>query len=247
MGCTTPPDASPDALPREPHFETLRKRYDDKRIEEAAHRRAHLGYQKLNIGDTAGSGRVRYLLAQMHQNYYFGYFETVCALAGIILEQALVHRLKRWIREIGPVSYTQGKRQRWIQTAGELLEFNLSDLVSIAREQGVLKGQSSTRLCHQLRWIRNMAVHERIPVFADKSEGRLEMRVVRSRKNPGSHAKIVLDKREVADLAGKRGELTAYFCVTRLREILRSLLLDGTEKKEENDEGWASLFPREEP
>jgi hypothetical protein len=64
------------------HFQTLKSRFSEKRLLEAAHRREHLRYRSLRIGDGPGSGKVKFLLAQMHQNYYFGFFETVCAPEG---------------------------------------------------------------------------------------------------------------------------------------------------------------------
>ena len=64
------------------HLATLRQRYGEKKLFEAAIRREHLNYQRIHIGDGPGSGRVKFLLAQMHQTYYFGFSESACILAG---------------------------------------------------------------------------------------------------------------------------------------------------------------------
>ena len=92
----------------EKHLATLRQRYGEKRLCEAAIRREHLNYQRIHVGDGPGSGRVKFLLAQMHQTYYFGFSESACILAGTVLEQALIYRLGGCMARKGPLPFTRG-------------------------------------------------------------------------------------------------------------------------------------------
>lgn len=228
------------------HYRTLKNRFSDKRLLEAAHRREHLRYRSLRIGDAPGSGKVRFLLAQMHQNYYFGFFETVCALGGIILEQALMYRLRRAVSVRGPLAMEDNGRRMWIQSAGDLFDHNVSALLKLAHDEGLIKGKRVMQCAHELRWIRNMVVHEAMPFFVERQGGVLEMRVIRSRSKPASYAMIRMKGQEVEGLSRKRGEITAYYCVSRLREILQSLLREDRPENEVTDESSGSLFQWEE-
>jgi hypothetical protein len=228
------------------HFQTLKNRFSEKRLLEAAHRREHLRYRSLRIGDAPGSGKVRFLLAQMHQNYYFGFFETVCALGGIILEQAVIYRLKRAVRDRGPLALTQDGKRIWLQGPEDLFEHSVSTLLSLAFDEGLIKGRRVMQYAHHLRWIRNMVVHEAMPFFVEREGGDLEMRVIRSRSKPVSYAMIRMKGEEVAGLSGKRGEMTAYYCVSRLREILQSLLREDKPESGVADDSSGSLFRWEE-
>ena len=228
------------------HLRILRERFGDKRLSEAAYRRAHLNYRSLRLGDGPGTGKVKFLLAQMHQNYYFGYFETVCALGGIILEQALVLRLRHRLSAHKVLVLGKASKRRWVQHAGEILEHSITDLLNYAHEEGLLASRRLIRYAHHIRWIRNMVVHERMPMFADVDGDHLEMKVTRSRKKRASYATIRLNKKEVADLGSSRGEITAYYCVSRLRQILRGLLAEEEPDSGVEDESSASLFHWEE-
>ena len=228
------------------HYRILRDRFSEKRLLEAAHRREHLQYRSIRIGDAPGSGKVRFLVAQMHQNYYFGFFETVCALGGIILEQALMYRLKRVVRERGPLGIGTPGGRKWIQNPSDLFEYGVSDLLRLAHDEGLIAGRRLMQYAHQLRWIRNMVVHEAMPFFAERGDGSLEMRVIRSRSARVSYAIIRLKGEEVAGLSQKRGEITAYYCISRLREILQVLLGDEKPKDGVTDESSGSLFRWEE-
>jgi len=209
------------------HFAILKKRFNDKKIREAAERRANLDYESIRIGEKRGSGKVRFLLAQMHQNYYFGYFETVCTIAGIILEQGLVYRLSNWITEGGPLLFKRKKRNNiWIQNREELLELDLIDLMKLAEQEKILEDKRLIMYSHQVRWIRNMVVHDRMPEFKVKDKNSLEMNVIKSRKKPVKYAKIKMRSGELKNITRKRGEITAYFCISRVREILRILLME---------------------
>ncbi|HET6451688.1 MAG TPA: hypothetical protein VFI08_10270 [Spirochaetia bacterium] len=229
----------------EKHLATLRRRYGEKRLCEAAARREHLNYQRLSIGDSPGSGRVKSLLAQMHQTYYFGFAEGACILAGTLLEQGLIYRLGAALDERGPLPFTHGGEQRWLQTRHDLLELELVDMLELAREQGIITEGRTLLLAHQIRWIRNMVVHEKIPVFKARDEGHLELTVTKSRRGRVRYARILMDTAEVAALPEPGGPasatLTAYFCVSRTRMVLRTLL-KSTEAKRGDESGGSLLL-----
>jgi hypothetical protein len=230
----------------EKHIATLRQRYGEKRLQEAAARRAHLDYQRLSIGGKPGSGRVKFLLAQMHQNYYFGFSESACILSGTLLEQGLIYSLGVALDRRGPLPYVRGGETRWLKTRQDLLELELVDMLDLARAEGILREGRVLLLAHEIRWIRNMVVHERIPLFRVRDERHLELRVTKSRRGRVRYARILLECAEVEDLraGGGRvsGELTAYFCVSRTRMILRHLFDHTEAEAKKQDESGGSLL-----
>ena len=250
----------------EKHLSTLRRRYGERRLCEAAARREHLNYQRIHVGANPGSGRVKFLLAQMHQTYYFGFSESACILAGTVLEQALFHRLSGWMDRTGPLLFSRNGGKRWLQTRHDLLELELVDMLDLARSEGIIREGRILLLCHEIRWIRNMVVHEKIPVFETRDERFLELTVTKSRKGRARFAKILLEREEVRGLiepdlpesagspprerrrstrSARRGygaEITAYFCVSRTRMILRSLFNEIKTEGKTRDESGSSLF-----
>jgi hypothetical protein len=230
----------------EKHFSVLQKRYGEKKLHEAALRREHLDYQRIHIGGGPGSGRVKFLLAQMHQNYYFGFFESACILSGTLLEQGLIHRLEGAIEKRGPLSFRKNGEKRWLQTRHDLLDLELVEMLDLARAEGILREGRVLLLAHEIRWIRNMVVHDKIPIFTVRDERLLELSVVKSRRGRTRYAKILLERSEVKDLTGSRSELTAYFCVSRARMILRSLFNDEQKEAGGRNEGSGDLFLWEE-
>jgi hypothetical protein len=229
------------------HFSLLRRRYGEKRLRKAAVRRAHLNYRRIHIGDGPGSGRVKFLLAQMHQSYYFGFSETACILSGTLLEQGLIYRLGACLDRKGPLQFVHGGEKRWLQTRHDLLELELVDMLELARAEGIITDGKTLLLAHQIRWIRNMVVHDKIPVFRERDARFIEMTVTKSRRGRVRYARILLERDEVADLTtgaapAANGELTAYFCVSRTRMVLRQLFKQPDTEAKKSDEGSGSLF-----
>jgi hypothetical protein len=231
----------------EKHLATLRQRYGEKRLGEAAVRRAHLNYQRIHIGDNPGSGRVKFLLAQMHQTYYFGFSESACILSGTLLEQGLIYRLGQWLDTRGPMQFAHAGEKRWLQTRHDLLELELVDMLDLARAEKIIREGKILLLAHEIRWIRNMVVHEKIPVFRERDEKFLELAVTKSRRGRAHVARILMEKAEVAPLLEGRprssaGEITAYFCVSRTRMILRHLFKQHETEAKKDDESGGGLF-----
>jgi len=226
----------------EDHLAILRQRYGEKRLAQAAKRRAHLNYRRIPVGGGPGSGRVKFLLAQMHQNYYFGFSETACILAGTLLEQGLMYRLAARLDERGPIPFAGRGEKKWLQSRHDLLDLELVDMLDLARAEGIIREGRTLLLAHEIRWIRNMVVHDKVPLFRSRDERYLLMTVAKSRRGRVKYAKILLEKAEVAPLGGARSELTAYFCVSRTRMILQSLFGTGTAKAGTKDESGGSLL-----
>jgi len=89
-------------------------------------------------------------------------------------------------------------------------------------------------------------VHEKIPVFRPHDETRLELIVTKSRRGRVRYGRILLDKAEIAALVDERHpgsrELTAYFCVSRTRIVLRHLFTHARTEAKKRDESGGSLF-----
>ena len=230
----------------EKHLAILRQRYGDKKLAEAARRRAHLDYKRISIGHNPGSGRVKFLLAQMHQTYYFGFSESACILSGTLLEQGLIYRLGVALDQRGPLQFVHGGEKRWLQTRHDLLELELVDMLDLARAENIITEGRTLLLAHEIRWIRNMVVHEKIPLFHDRDATHVEMLVTKSRRGKVRYARILMDTAEIADLTQDRtrssGELTAYFCVSRTRMVLRHLFNQPDTEAKKHDESGGSLF-----
>ncbi len=241
------------------HLATLKRRYDERRLREAASRRAHLDYQRIAIGAATGSGRVKQLLAQMHHAYYFGFAESACILAGTVVEQALIHRLGALQDLRGPLAFARGGRRTWLSDRHDLLDLELVDMLELARAEGVLRSGKVLLLSHEIRWIRNSVVHESIPLFRPADERFLELTVAKSRKGRPRYATVRLERSEVSGLPGASAgralpthgplaaQVTAYFCVSRTRMILQNLFAGTQKEGRKRDESGGSLLLWQEP
>jgi hypothetical protein len=182
----------------------------------------------------------------MHQTYYFGFAEGACILAGTLLEQGLIYRLGSVLDERGPLPYVRGAEKRWLQTRHDLLELELVDMLELARSAGIITEGRTLLLAHEIRWIRNMVVHEKIPLFHAHDEQHLEMTVTKSRRGRVRNARILLDKAEIEHLIDERhpgsGQLTAYFCVSRTRMVLRHVFTQPRTEAKKRDESGGSLL-----
>ena len=230
----------------ENHLATLRRRYGKRGCAKPRHARAHLNYQRLSIGDSPGSGRVKSLLRRCTRPTISVSPRAPASWRGRFSSRGLIYRLGAALDKKGPLRFTTGSEKRWLQTRHDLLELELVDMLDLARAEGIITDGRTLLLAHEIRWIRNMVVHEKIPVFRSLDETRLEMMVTKSRRGQARSARILMDKTEVADLmeggTAVSGELTAYFCVSRTRMVLRHLLNQPRTEAKKNDESGGSLF-----
>ena len=185
---------------------------------------------------------MKFLLAQMHQNYYFGFSESACILAGTLLEQGLIYLLEGILEKRGPLCARKNGEKRWLQSRHDLLDMEMVEMLELARSEGIIREGKVLLLAHEIRWIRNMVVHDKIPLFKSVDDRFYQMSVAKSRRGRVKYAKIQLEKTEVAGLGNTRPELTAYFCVSRTRMILRSLFGAKTTEAETKNESSRDLF-----
>jgi hypothetical protein len=178
----------------------------------------------------------------MHQNYYFGFSESACILAGTLLEQGLMYLLGSLLEKRGPLCARKNGEKKWLQSRDDLLDLELVDMLELARSEGILREGRILLLAHEIRWIRNMVVHDKIPLFKSADDRFFQMAVAKSRRGRVKYAKIQMEKAEVAELGSARPELTAYFCVSRTRMILRSLFGANTTEAETKNESSRDLF-----
>jgi hypothetical protein len=155
-----------------------------------------------------------------------------------VLEQALILRLERRMEERGPIVSTRDGAQRWLASRHDLLDLELVEMLDLSRSEGILREGRHLLAAHEIRWIRNLVVHDRVPVFRAAADGGLEMTVAKSRKGTVKYATIRLDTAEVEGLGGAPAELTGYFCVSRVRTILEALFpAEPTEATKHNESG----------
>ena len=149
---------------------SLKERYNDIFLEEAENRRKKLQYQRLHVGQINNS-RIEHmikLLYQVHQNYYFGYFEASCTLAGSMFEQSLMILLEEKMQEDGYISvyrFNNGKKiKEQITNVEDLAQFNIGFLISIVNNYNMLpKNEYNT--AKTIQCIRNCIVHDMLPEF----------------------------------------------------------------------------------
>jgi hypothetical protein len=178
----------------------------------------------------------------MHQNYYFGFSESACILAGTLLEQGLIYLLQRQLDRQGPLCTRKFGEKKWLQSRDDLLDLELVEMLELARSEDIICEGGILLLAHEIRWIRNAVVHDKIPLFKSADDRLYQMSVAKSRRGRVKYAKILLEKAEVAALGNARPELTAYFCVSRTRMILRSLFGAGTTEAKTKNESNRDLF-----
>ena len=116
---------------------TLKERYNDEFLEKAEIRRKALQYKRMHVG-LINSDRMEHmikLLYQVHQNYYLGYFEASCTLAGSMFEQSLMILLEEKINEDGFISIKKLKNGKpyydKITNIEDLAQCNIGTLISI--------------------------------------------------------------------------------------------------------------------
>ncbi len=153
-----------------------------------------------------------------------------------------MYLLERLLEKKGPLSARKGGEKRWLQSRDDLLDMELVEMLELARAEGIIREGRILLLSHEIRWIRNAVVHDKLPLFKSFDERFYRMTVPKSRRGRIKYATIQLEKAEVAGLGSARPELTAYFCVSRTRMILRGLFGAKTTEAKAKNEGSGDLF-----
>lgn len=214
---------------------TLKERYNDEFLQKAELRRHALQYKRMHVGQING-GRLEHmlkLLYQVHQNYYLGYFEASCTLAGSMFEQSLIILLEEKIKEDGFISIKKSKDGKVYYEKIENIEYlaqcNIGVLISIAAHYKMFD-KNKYDLAKTLQNIRNCIVHDMLPNFSLVNEHyQAEIKI-----NLSSSIKkvITIPKKEVeTHTAGQSSiELWSYFLLTRSRSLIEYLFINRVKK-----------------
>ena len=214
---------------------TLKERYNDEFLEKAEFRRKALQYKKMHVG-LINSDRMEHmikLLYQVHQNYYLGYFEASCTLAGSMFEQSLMILLEEKINEDGFVSikkYKDGKPyNEKITNIEDLAQCNIGVLISIVGFYKMLPN-NEYNLAKTLQNIRNCIVHDMLPKFS-LIDGYYQAEI-RINLNSNITKNIKISENEVKNhTTGQSSiELWSYFLLTRTRKLIEYLFINRVKK-----------------
>lgn len=214
---------------------TLKERYNDEFLEKAEIRRKALQYKRMHVG-LINSDRMEHmikLLYQVHQNYYLGYFEASCTLAGSMFEQSLMILLEEKINEDGFISIKKLKNGKpyydKITNIEDLAQCNIGTLISIVGYYKMLPN-NEYNLAKTLQNIRNCIVHDMLPKFS-LIDGyyQAEMKINLS----SNITKIIkIPESEIKNrTAGQSSiELWSYFLLTRTRSLIEFLFINRVKK-----------------
>ncbi len=215
---------------------TLAERYDADFLKAAEKRRS-----KLNKLDSIKFGprnnkkvdRIGNLLRIIHQNYYFEFYDAVCTLSGIFLEQTLCMVLEEKYRELkGNMVIRRRDELQKIQAREELEEFGMRDLINLAQQYRFLT-DDECGLAHELRLIRNKVVHEGSFFMENKKDKAWYQAEIKTFK--GEKIIRVSAEEVYAYCAGRRyTEIGAYYVLTRTRGLVSALCAPRVKKSEEN-------------
>mgnify|MGYP007002657215 FL=1 len=214
---------------------TLKERYNEEFLEEAECRRKALQYKRMHVGqiNTDRMAHMIKLLYQVHQNYYLGYFEASCTLAGSMFEQSLMILLEEKINEDGFISVKKSKNGKpsyeKITNVEDLAQCNIGILISIVGYYKMLPN-NEYNLAKTLQNIRNCIVHDMLPKFS-LIDGyyQAEMKINLS----SNITKIIkIPEAEIKNRTTGQSsiELWSYFLLTRTRSLIEFLFINRVKK-----------------
>jgi hypothetical protein len=207
----------------EKSYQTLKSRYNNEELlRQAALRRSHLNYQPIRFGRLNGQKNyLRTLLPQAHAAYYLGSFHACISLCGSMLEALLQMCLREELKQAGMINfsfYFQGSRVESVTSLEELEKMSFNDMINFCKQKKILSEQLFRDLC-LIKDIRNKTLHERIPRFREAEGG-----FVLTLRKGNFVSRISLETEEVAELSGNGYQITAYYCLSRMRRIFAYLL-----------------------
>ena len=214
---------------------TLKERYNEEFLEEAECRRKALQYKRMHVGqiNTDRMAHMIKLLYQVHQNYYLGYFEASCTLAGSMFEQSLMILLEEKINEDGFISIKKLKNGKpyydKITNIEDLAQCNIGILISIVGYYKMLP-KNEYNLAKTLQNIRNCIVHDMLPKFS-LIDGyyQAEMKINLS----SNITKVIkISEAEIKNRTTGQSsiELWSYFLLTRTRSLIEFLFINRVKK-----------------
>ena len=214
---------------------TLKERYNDEFLEKAECRRKALQYKRMHVGqiNTDRMAHMIKLLYQVHQNYYLGYFEASCTLAGSMFEQSLMILLEEKINEDGFISVKKSKNGKpyfeKITNVEDLAQCNIGILISIVGYYKMLP-HNEYNLAKTLQNIRNCIVHDMLPKFyLIDGYYQAEMKINLS-SNITKVVKISEEEIKNRTTGQSSIELWSYFLLTRTRSLIEFLFINRVKK-----------------
>lgn len=214
---------------------TLKERYNDEFLEKAEIRRKALQYKRMHVG-LINSDRMEHmikLLYQVHQNYYLGYFEASCTLAGSMFEQSLMILLEEKINEDGFISIKKLKNGKpyydKITNIEDLAQCNIGTLISIVGYYKMLPN-NEYNLAKTLQNIRNCIVHDMLPKFS--LIGGYYQAEIKINLSSNITKVVKISEAEIKNrTAGQSSiELWSYFLLTRTRSLIEFLFINRVKK-----------------
>jgi len=208
--------------------QSLADRYTSDFISQAEERRQKLDYKSLHVG--SGSHvrieRVKSLLFQTHQNYYFSNFNASCILCGILFEQSLICLLEEEIGLKGKITCKQGAGIITIDEPGELVNQSLVVLINTATHYQIIPREYFP-LANELRLIRNHLMHDDLGVLIkniDNYEFNLGIMV----NGAFVCTPIIIPIKEVEKhcLTTESDEIWAYYLLTRTRHMIEHMFAE---------------------
>ena len=202
-------------------YETLKKRYTDENyIKSAALRRDSLEYDKITFGSNL-SPQKRYillLLKEAHASFYAGNYPAVIAMCGMMLESVFSIKIRAHFEITKYLEYTRkpnGPLYR-VKTEDELDDLQFNDMIGVCFNYRYLSNELFQHL-RNIHKIRNITIHEKMPFFKRVDDDYiLEL--------AGSKFPVVLARESVKVLVSDTASLASYYCLTRTRHILHSVI-----------------------
>ena len=214
---------------------TLKERYNEEFLEKAECRRKALQYKRMHVGliNTDRLEHMIKLLYQVHQNYYLGYFEASCTLAGSMFEQSLMILLEEKINEDGFISVKKSKDGKpyyeKITNIEDLAQCNIGILISIVGYYKMLP-HNEYNLAKTLQNIRNCIVHDMLPKFS-LTNGYYQAEIkINLNSNITKVVKIPESEIKNRTTGQSSIELWSYFLLTRTRSLIEFLFINRVKK-----------------
>ena len=224
-----------DALKIKQPILTLIERDHSDCLEKAELRRKALQYKRMHVGQI-NNDRLEHmlkLLYQVHQNYYFGYFEASCTLVGSMFEQSLMILLEEKIKEDGFVpihKYNNGKRyEEKITNVEDLAQCNIGVLISIVSNYKMLP-KNEYNLAKTLQCVRNCIVHDMLPEFTINGKYYEAELKINLNSDIKKNIQIPADEINTYTIGQSSIELWSYFLLTRTRTLIEFLFKERVKK-----------------
>lgn len=214
---------------------SLKERYNKEFLEKAEERRRALQYKRMHVGKI-NSDRMEHmikLLYQVHQNYYLGYFEASCTLAGSMFEQSLMILLEEKINEDGFISVKKYKKEKpyyeKIDNIEDLAQCNIGTLISMVGSYKMLPN-NEYNLAKTLQNIRNCIVHDMLPNFSI-IDGYYQANIKINLSSDITKIIKISEKEVKTHTTGQSSiELWSYFLLTRTRSLIEYLFINRVKK-----------------